>query len=956
MTYYGRHKSSDVDSGTTGVNVSNQRAQIYDAMPEHGWIYAIGCLGGKLSGQPNLTWRGAVWDISGSSVDDRLAYTSTVTVSNVATSGSDAAEIQGTISTPIQGWSGTKYGIGWSVISGIFLHGMSAANNNPPESYDYYFHYKNNGSSIPTDPFNESSSSYEGTMTNWFVYDANVAPTTTLGTMTPSGTINTSTPNFVGDFDDANESRGDKMKQFQVQVVRQSDSLSFWDTTQSATASEQTNKQFVTTYAGTALVPSIGYKWRYRVSDQFGVWSSYSSYVNFTVNAGGSISTATGTPTGKQETQSPTPFTGVWTHASALSTNAVEVRVKQGSTVVRTSPTIAKTVANGATASVTWAETTFAALSWGASYTYEMRARDTGNLWSAWSAGRAFTTNASPTVPASLSPAGSIVTTTLPKLTCVSTDIDDTIATGLSVTCRIKDNAGTLIQTRTMVYNAGTLKWEYQTIAGVNEVQRITKGGTITGGSYTITVPANVLGGPFTTAAIQWNDTAATTQTRLEALANVGVGQVAVTGGPISSANVDITFTGSLGGTDLSQITVTSSLTGTAPTITPSTVTAGVINDIPRFQAYKWDARATDGTITTAYSPEASFTYALGPVVTVTAPADLSTIVTNTPTISFSQTVTQASYRVRIYQVNADLSQVLAYDSGSIVAAAAPGVTVNHVMPSGYLHNNTNYLLYVDSTSNLGVTGTNAGTSFSLVFPAPAGPTGYVVSTIKVGNDVQPSAVRLSWDEPSYASDLFLGSIITRRESGQDPAEALILAILPSTSQVTFVDYYPVSGKVYTYGLFFDVIQGTDEVETTIVEGDATVILEHTVINSVKDGTVRAGLRYGAPMTFDHDIEMVEVQPWGQELPHAFFGDHHQHIVKGSYELQDDRYSTGLADLSGLRALHMLKNVVCYRDQFGDRVFGTMQMSEQKGQRTSKAQVDITVREVDYAEGESAVT
>jgi hypothetical protein len=107
-------------------------------------------------------------------------------------------------------------------------------------------------------------------------------------------------------------------------------------------------------------------------------------------------------------------------------------------------------------------------------------------------------------------------------------------------------------------------------------------------------------------------------------------------------------------------------------------------------------------------------------------------------------------------------------------------------------------------------------------------------------------------------------------------------------------------------------------------------------------------------MTLDHDIETLEVQPWGQMNPHIFVGDHHQHMVKGVYDLHDDRYSTGLSDLSGLRAMHMLKNVVCYRDQFGDRIFGFMQMSEQKGQRESKAKVTITVREVDYIEGETS--
>lgn len=105
---------------------------------------------------------------------------------------------------------------------------------------------------------------------------------------------------------------------------------------------------------------------------------------------------------------------------------------------------------------------------------------------------------------------------------------------------------------------------------GVNEVQRITPGGTISGGTWQITFETQQ------TAAIAWNATAAAVQAALEALSNVEPGDVVVTGGPLASAAFDITYTRKLGGIDRTQITLQSSLTGSAPTITPSTVTAGV--------------------------------------------------------------------------------------------------------------------------------------------------------------------------------------------------------------------------------------------------------------------------------------------------------------------------------------------------------------------------------------------
>jgi hypothetical protein len=105
--------------------------------------------------------------------------------------------------------------------------------------------------------------------------------------------------------------------------------------------------------------------------------------------------------------------------------------------------------------------------------------------------------------------------------------------------------------------------------AGTAELQRLTPGGTITGGTFTLTFNGK------TTAAIAWNATAAQVQAALELLSTVGAGNIAVTGGPINTTATDITYYNALQG-DQPQVTVTSSLTGTTPTLTPSTVTPGV--------------------------------------------------------------------------------------------------------------------------------------------------------------------------------------------------------------------------------------------------------------------------------------------------------------------------------------------------------------------------------------------
>lgn len=100
---------------------------------------------------------------------------------------------------------------------------------------------------------------------------------------------------------------------------------------------------------------------------------------------------------------------------------------------------------------------------------------------------------------------------------------------------------------------------------GGAEVQSISASGA-TSGTFTITYDGQ------TTSAIAYNATAATVQTALEALSNIAVGDVVVTGGPADASALTLTFDDRLG--DVTEVTVDSGgLTG--GTHTPSTTTPG---------------------------------------------------------------------------------------------------------------------------------------------------------------------------------------------------------------------------------------------------------------------------------------------------------------------------------------------------------------------------------------------
>lgn len=118
---------------------------------------------------------------------------------------------------------------------------------------------------------------------------------------------------------------------------------------------------------------------------------------------------------------------------------------------------------------------------------------------------------------------------------------------------------------------------------GVNEVQTITMndGHAATGGTFTITFDGQ------TTGAINYNATASAIVTALEALSNIAVGDVDVSG-TLDAGTITITFQGLLAETDVAQVTV--SLASTTGTIYDKVTLSGCHSGILRVRN-----RATSG-------------------------------------------------------------------------------------------------------------------------------------------------------------------------------------------------------------------------------------------------------------------------------------------------------------------------------------------------------------------------
>lgn len=128
-------------------------------------------------------------------------------------------------------------------------------------------------------------------------------------------------------------------------------------------------------------------------------------------------------------------------------------------------------------------------------------------------------------------------------------------------------------------FSAGQVLEEVTTDAA-NAVHTLTYGGTVSGGTFTLRY-ANGLGN-ITTAAIAYSGTAATQRANIQAAldAALGAGNTLVAG----SGPYTVTYQGELANRPISLPTATNNLTGTSPTITPTSTTTGATGS--SYQAY----------------------------------------------------------------------------------------------------------------------------------------------------------------------------------------------------------------------------------------------------------------------------------------------------------------------------------------------------------------------------------
>ncbi len=378
------------------------------------------------------------------------------------------------------------------------------------------------------------------------------------------------------------------------------------------------------------------------------------------------------------------------------------------------------------------------------------------------------------------------------------------------------------------------------------------------------------------------------------------------------------------------------------------------ITQISATGAYSWKATGYDGTL---YSGEASalgsatwsgsntFTYATGPTVTVSSPADLATVATASLTVSWSVSGgTQAKYQVVVYE---DGSSTVVYDSGLVTSTA-----VSHAIPSGYLRNGTSYDIIVAITDTTPLVGYSSVVNISVSFTAPTAVANFQAAPVAIGLDPFDTAIRLTWDQTAYSTPEFSEYTITRSaDSGPDEAE-IILARITSPATVAFIDYTPASGHDYTYGITVSTVTGVDTLTSDPVYASESIALEGTVLTLVGNpGTYRSCLLNVRERGHKRAISESVYQSLAGDKPVTVRSRTRfwESQFEGAIIPADD--ATALQRHDELDDLDAQNGTLCYRDGRGIKRFVKMADFQLDDEKPDWYSYQFGLREEDMTEG-----
>ncbi len=363
---------------------------------------------------------------------------------------------------------------------------------------------------------------------------------------------------------------------------------------------------------------------------------------------------------------------------------------------------------------------------------------------------------------------------------------------------------------------------------------------------------------------------------------------------------------------------------------------------------YRWDASAYDGTLysgeatvnaSRAWSTEETFGYTAGPTVTITSPADGSTITTANPdiVIAFSGTASRVSRTI--------------YRAGSTVALLSLAVTGSLESPvtipvaSTVMFDGQSYDIVAQATVN-GVVGSSAVTTVTLDYPAYPAPLNFQATPFTMEGAPFPTLTQLSWDPTTYSAGQFIRYVVTARPEGEPEGsqnERTIADITDPASTMCF-DGFPASGVTYRYTLRQSVLFGNDIIPSEPSEQTTGIVIRGVCISVANDPTTGVVFVLDGSLPSWQPAGSEDVRtPFGSPTPVTWVRTLDYLTMSASFPLRTDPSHPLAAGVLRDRTIAIRRQVLCWRDRDGARVFFRFPTNSPVWQRIPGGQWDLSI-------------
>ncbi|MEJ7763612.1 MAG: hypothetical protein WKF80_12535, partial [Thermomicrobiales bacterium] len=359
-----------------------------------------------------------------------------------------------------------------------------------------------------------------------------------------------------------------------------------------------------------------------------------------------------------------------------------------------------------------------------------------------------------------------------------------------------------------------------------------------------------------------------------------------------------------------------------------------------------WDAQLNDGTTTGAWSAQAAYVYASGPVVTITAPG--ASLTTATGPITWTVVGTQISRTIKIWAGSSATGTPLHTNT------ATTG-SLSYTIPVGLIFNGQTYTVAVEVTDNLGIVGSSPTLTTTATFTVPPAVAGASAALVAAAGEPDPSRVLVSWQASTEPPDVFVAYRVTRRFETEPTTAAVLLAELVNPSQASLADEHPPTGGDLIYAISqvtrdangFELLGAVTEMYIEALDLNATVLV------NVVDPTIRVALRFAESVEVVPEKGRLELDTWAGGPALILPTGSRRKVYSATFNVINDLarpdLMTAEATMAMVRALDASDSPVSVRDGRRPRWFAVVDATE-SDRRIGASDVSLTLTEVSVQE------